>query len=77
VVTRWHVAFTVTDGKRPDGRTRCVQGCFGISIIRLLAGKQVDSYTECATVARPTEMRGLRETAYGVGLTGRLDPSDA
>jgi hypothetical protein len=46
VVTRWQ-ATTAAPGVRPAaacaGRIPC---CAGISIIRLLAGKQVDSRTE-------------------------------
>jgi predicted ester cyclase len=38
VATRWLVTTGVAAGH--------VQGCAGISIIRLLAGKQVDSHTE-------------------------------
>ena len=44
VVTRWHA----TTRAATAGRTRCYAG---ISIIRLLAGKQVDSHTECMTLA--------------------------
>jgi predicted SnoaL-like aldol condensation-catalyzing enzyme len=47
VVTCWQ-ATTAAPDARPDGapagRTQC---CAGISIIRFLAGRQVDSRTEC------------------------------
>jgi predicted ester cyclase len=42
VATRWRATTA------PTGRTPCYAG---ISIIRLLAGKQVDSYTEYTTVS--------------------------
>jgi predicted ester cyclase len=42
VATRWRATA-------PSGDTDCYAG---ISIIRLLAGKQVDSHTECANVTR-------------------------
>jgi predicted ester cyclase len=46
VVTRWR-ATTTEPGDEPAGPTpRDVPFCAGISIIRLLAGKQVDSRTE-------------------------------
>jgi predicted ester cyclase len=44
VATRWQVTTGV-----PSGRIHC---CRGISIIRLLAGKQVDSHTEYTDLAR-------------------------
>ncbi len=47
VVTCWQ-ATTAAPGARAAGRTACYAG---ISVIRLLAGKQVDSRTEC-TVSR-------------------------
>ncbi len=44
VVTRWQ-ATTIT----PHAPVTSCAPCYaGISVIRLLAGKQVDSYTECA-----------------------------
>jgi predicted ester cyclase len=46
VATRWHASTGGTaarDGGGRTGRTRCYSG---ISIVRLLAGKQVDSHTE-------------------------------
>ena len=45
-MTRWRAttaAPAARDGSRFPGR---VPWCAGISIVRLLAGKQVDSYTE-------------------------------
>lgn len=48
VVTRWQATATApaADGV-PAGYAPC---CAGISIIRLLAGKQVDSHTECTSL---------------------------
>lgn len=44
VVTRWQA-------EQPDGAAAgSARRCSGISIIRLLAGKQVDSHTECTTI---------------------------
>lgn len=46
VVTRW-LATTAAPGMQPaTTRARRIPCCAGISIIRLLAGKQVDSRTE-------------------------------
>ena len=48
VVTRWHATVPAPEAQPPlAGRTAC---CAGISITRLLAGKQVDSYTECTNL---------------------------
>ena len=46
VVTRWHATVPRESQAphAPAGRTACYAG---ISITRLLAGKQVDSHTEC------------------------------
>ena len=51
VVTRW-LATSTHDGNGSGvsrARTHC---CAGISIVRLLAGRQVDSLTECADFRR-------------------------
>jgi predicted SnoaL-like aldol condensation-catalyzing enzyme len=50
VVTRWQATVTALDAQASGAgteRTRCYAG---ISIIRLLAGKQVDSHTEYANL---------------------------
>src|SRR5215472_14960589 len=47
VVTRWHATVPAREAQAslpPAGRTACYAG---ISITRLLAGKQVDCHTEC------------------------------
>jgi hypothetical protein len=46
VVTRWLATATATGGPPAAARARRIPCCAGISIIRLLAGKQVDSRTE-------------------------------
>lgn len=50
VVTCWQATAAAPDAP-PAGRTAC---CTGISVIRLLAGKQVDSHTAC-TVPPPAQ----------------------
>ena len=51
VVTRWR-AIATRPGSRaagsPTGRVPCFEG---ISIVRLLAGKQVDAHTQCTSFA--------------------------
>lgn len=49
VVTRWQA--TTTAPAADGAAAGCAPCCAGISIIRLLAGKQVDSHTECTSVA--------------------------
>jgi len=46
VVTRWLATATATGVQPAAVRARRIPCCAGISIIRLLAGKQVDSRTE-------------------------------
>jgi predicted ester cyclase len=51
VVTRWHATVPAREAQAPlapSGRAACYAG---ISITRLLAGKQVDSHTECTNLA--------------------------
>jgi hypothetical protein len=53
VVTRWHATVPAQEARAPlvpVGRATCYAG---ISIIRLLAGKQVDSHTECTNLTAP------------------------
>ncbi len=45
VVTRWRATIGVPEGTPPR---RGALACGGITITRLLAGKQVDAYTQCA-----------------------------
>jgi SnoaL-like domain len=51
VVTRWHATVPAREAQpSPDPARRVACGA-GISITRLLAGKQVDSHTECTNLA--------------------------
>jgi predicted SnoaL-like aldol condensation-catalyzing enzyme len=68
VATRWH-ATTKAAARDAGGRTPCYAG---ISIIRLLAGKQVDSHTEYTKVTQ--DEAGLEELA-DVDAPGRFAPS--
>lgn len=50
VVTRWHATVPAREARAPlasRGRAACYAG---ISITRLLAGKQVDCHTECTNL---------------------------
>lgn len=52
VVTRWQVTTTAPQAE-PASASAAGTPCYaGISIIRLLAGKQVDSHTECVSLTR-------------------------
>ena len=58
VVTRWHATVPAREAQAPlapAGRTAC---CAGISITRLLAGKQVDSHTECTSLTASPALAG-------------------
>ena len=59
VVTRWHATIPARESQAPlgpAGRTACYAG---ISITRLLAGKQVDSHTECTDLTASPALAGL------------------
>jgi len=57
VVTRWHATVPAPEAQAPlAGRTACYAG---ISITRLLAGKQVDSHTECTNLTASPALAGL------------------
>ena len=58
VVTRWHATVPRESQAphAPAGRTACYAG---ISITRLLAGKQVDSHTECTNITASPALAGL------------------
>jgi hypothetical protein len=59
VVTRWHATVPAPEAQPSlalTGRTAC---CAGISITRLLAGKQVDSHTECTNLTASPALAGL------------------
>jgi len=62
VVTRWRATVPAREAQAPRppaGRAAC---CAGISITRLLAGKQVDSHTECAIPTASPALAGLPMT---------------
>jgi len=62
VVTRWHATVPARQAQAslaPAGRVAC---CAGISITRLLAGKQVDSHTECTNLAAGPALASLPVT---------------
>lgn len=66
VVTRWLATATAPGSRAAGARGRRVPCCVGISITRLLAGKQVDSHTECTKlIFEPND----REKAPGYALT--------
>ncbi len=51
VATRWRATTGMT---QPGASSREATGCAGITIIRLLAGKQVDAYTQCSSLREPS-----------------------
>lgn len=59
VVTRWQATVAAGEARAPAaaaGRAACYAG---ISITRLLAGKQVDSHTECSNLSTSLTPPGL------------------
>lgn len=61
VVTRWH-AMTAGSPLARSAQAEPTPCCSGITIIRLLAGKQVDEHTQYTRLARP-EPDPIRRTA--------------
>ena len=62
VVTRWRATVPAREAHAPlspAARTAC---CAGISVTRLLVGKQVDSHTECAILTASPTLAGLAIT---------------
>jgi predicted SnoaL-like aldol condensation-catalyzing enzyme len=57
VVTRWQATATGPGARSVGAAARQVPYCAGISIIRLLAGKQVDSRTECTNLTSQPDGR--------------------
>jgi hypothetical protein len=51
VVTRWHATVPAREAQVPLSSAGRTAYCTGISVTRLLAGKQVDSHTECTNLA--------------------------
>ena len=59
VVTRWHATVPAREAQAPlapRGRAACYAG---ISITRLLAGKQVDCHTECTNLTASPALASL------------------
>jgi predicted ester cyclase len=50
VVTRWRATVPAREAQAPLAPAGCPAYYAGISVTRLLAGKQVDSHTECAVL---------------------------
>jgi steroid delta-isomerase-like uncharacterized protein len=76
VVTRWRATAQAPVARAtsaPTGRTLC---CAGISIIRLLAGKQVDSHTEYTNLGANTTDKPAKDTETSAPGT-RLEPPTA
>ena len=59
VVTRWHATVPAREAQAPPAPARRTACCAGISITRLLAGKQVDSHTECTNLTASAALAGL------------------
>jgi predicted SnoaL-like aldol condensation-catalyzing enzyme len=62
VVTRWHATVPTLEAQAPLARAGRTAYCAGISITRLLAGKQVDSRTECTNLAAGPALTSLPRT---------------
>ena len=62
VVTRWHATVPAREAQAPPAPARRTACCAGISITRLLAGKQVDSHTECTNLAAGPALASLPVT---------------
>ena len=62
VVTRWHATVPAQDAQTPLASAGRTAYCAGISVIRLLAGKQVDSHTECTRLAASPSLASLSIT---------------
>jgi predicted ester cyclase len=72
VVTRWQATTTAT-GAQPAGvPAGCTPCCAGISVVRFLAGMQVDSHTECTdlTASRPAERANVTASSPGARPIG-------
>jgi hypothetical protein len=59
VVTRWHATVPARDAQAPLAPARRDACYAGISITRLLAGKQVDSHTECTNLSASPSLASL------------------
>ena len=59
VVTRWHATVPAQQAPAAPAPARHTVCYTGISITRLLAGKQVDSHTECTNLIASPALAGL------------------
>jgi hypothetical protein len=59
VVTRWRATVPAREAQAPPGPAGRAACYAGISVTRLLAGKQVDSYTECAVLTASPALASL------------------
>jgi predicted SnoaL-like aldol condensation-catalyzing enzyme len=59
VVTRWHATVPARETQALLAPARRAARCAGISITRLLAGKQVDSHTQCTRLAASPALASL------------------
>jgi len=59
VVTRWRATVPAREAQGPTAPTGRAAYYAGISVTRLLAGKQVDSYTECAVLTASPALASL------------------
>jgi len=66
VATRWHATVPAPQAQDPFAPTGRTMYCAGISITRLLAGKQVDSHTECTNLATNPAPAAKTETEWHI-----------
>ena len=59
VVTRWRATVPAREARAPLAPAGPAACYAGISVTRLLAGKQVDSYTECAVLTASPALASL------------------
>jgi predicted SnoaL-like aldol condensation-catalyzing enzyme len=72
VATRWRATTNAPVARATTGRTPCYAG---ISIIRLLAGKQVDSHTEYTNVTPSATTKPAKDGESGVSGARPAPPS--
>jgi len=69
VVTRWQATTSESAGRPPGAPPGAVRCCEGISIVRLIAGKQVDSHTQYSDLTSASAGRSPRSYP---GTAGRV-----
>jgi predicted SnoaL-like aldol condensation-catalyzing enzyme len=65
VVTRWHAMIPAPSARTAGAPTGLEPCCAGISIVRLLAGKQVDSHTEYPHLTAHAQRTPAAQTEAG------------